>query len=200
MSLEELLISEITESQLLRSKLVKETEEKEEVAVYNVPENAEEFKKSVIDYMNGKGIELTQENYNCVVDLWKKGGSDFHDIVTKKKTVNTLTEYSVDEMKEITQLCILKQCEKIFQLLKSQEEEQRYEYEVTTIEDRKGATDIDNLTKIINSYAKRGWRVKSVFTNELGHNASAISVAGIASGVNYTADEVVVIFERKIKE
>ncbi len=72
--------------------------------------------------------------------------------------------------------------------------EANYEYSIQRVKDRFGATDTNSISAIITELASKGWRLHSVFTNELGKNA--LSVSGI--GVNSTSDEVVLIFERII--
>ena len=44
-----------------------------------------------------------------------------------------------------------------------------YEYKVINLIDKAtGACDVGELEKILNEYAEKGWRVKSVISNELG--------------------------------
>lgn len=74
-----------------------------------------------------------------------------------------------------------------------------YEYSVETILDKLGATDINTLSTILNKYATSGWRLKSCFTNELGKNSLGISIGNAGGGSNSTTDQIVLIFERRIK-
>lgn len=67
-----------------------------------------------------------------------------------------------------------------------------YEYKVRRVLDTKGATNIEEMTSIISELSNEGWRLHTVFANEVGKNA--FSVGGL--GVNSTSDEVVMIFER----
>ena len=74
--------------------------------------------------------------------------------------------------------------------------ESLYEYKVINLIDKAtGACDVDELEMLLNEYAARGWRVKSVISNELGKNA--LAVMGI--GVNGVVDQVIVILERDIR-
>lgn len=80
-----------------------------------------------------------------------------------------------------------------------------YEYCVEKIYDKStGGTDERLLEDMLNAYAKNGWRVKNMFTNELGVNRSSTSMSyggfGTSSGTNATIDEVVIIFERCISK
>lgn len=72
-----------------------------------------------------------------------------------------------------------------------------YEYDVvTTVNTIDGHTDAAKLKQIIQSHAKRGWRLHTMYSNELGKNV--VHVLGM--GTNSTACEDVMIFERRIKE
>ena len=74
--------------------------------------------------------------------------------------------------------------------------ESLYEYKVISLIDKAtGACDVDELEMLLNEYAAKGWRVKSVISNELGKNA--LAVMGI--GVNGVVDQVIVILERDIR-
>ena len=71
-----------------------------------------------------------------------------------------------------------------------------YEYEVETIPNTiKGKTDTEQMFEIIKKYAQDGWKLHTVYSNELGKNGLAIG--GI--GVNSTYSEDIMIFERQIK-
>ena len=71
-----------------------------------------------------------------------------------------------------------------------------YEYDVVTIlnEDH-GRIDTEKMRTVISQKSQQGWRLHTVYSNELGKNA--ISLLGL--GVNTTACEDVLIFERLVK-
>lgn len=72
-----------------------------------------------------------------------------------------------------------------------------YEYGVEVIEDLDtGELDKKSMQSIMNLYSSNGWRLHTVFTNELGRNATSIVVASL----NATICQTVLIFERCIKE
>ena len=74
---------------------------------------------------------------------------------------------------------------------------QRYEYRIITVNDNiGGGTDISSIEKSIQTYAAEGWRVVTVFTNELGKNA--LSIGGV--GINSTVDQSIIVFERPVKQ
>ena len=74
-----------------------------------------------------------------------------------------------------------------------------YEYDVVTVTDHNGRTDISSLKKTLIRYSVQGWRLKSAFTNEIGANMIGTGIVGVGVGSNTTSDEVVLIFERKIR-
>lgn len=200
MNLQELLSKVITESNLLRNECIEEIEEEVDLKL-EVSEDEQEFRKLVMDYMSNHGISLSQENYDYVANQLKNNQDDkgnFHETITRTKQINTLEEYSLEELKDVLQICLLKQCENLEKQLK-QRENARYEYAVESIVDNGGATNTRQMAALINSYAKQGWHVKTIFTNELGHNASSVSVGMVGSGTNYTVDEVVIVFEKRVK-
>lgn len=72
-----------------------------------------------------------------------------------------------------------------------------YEYNViTAVNTVDGRTDAEKMKRIIEEQARKGWRLHTVYSNDLGKNA--ISLLGI--GINSTASEDVMIFERRIRK
>ena len=72
-----------------------------------------------------------------------------------------------------------------------------FEYEVVTIlNEGHGCVDTKKMTELINDHAKKGCKLHTVYSNELGKNALRI----LNIGVNTTACEDVLIFERRIKD
>ena len=72
-----------------------------------------------------------------------------------------------------------------------------YEYAVETIlnEDH-GCVDAKRMTELINKRAREGWKLHTVYSNELGKNA--LKVLGLVE--NSTACEDVLVFERKLMD
>ena len=66
-----------------------------------------------------------------------------------------------------------------------------YEYKVVTIKnDFDGTVAEQNLQNILNEYAAKGWKLHSIYSNELGKNS--------LFGINATIGQDILIFERKI--
>lgn len=71
-----------------------------------------------------------------------------------------------------------------------------YEYDVeTVINANHGTVDKEKMKEILSSYSRKGYRLHTIYSNELGKNA--LSLLGF--GVNSTASEDVMIFERRIQ-
>lgn len=72
-----------------------------------------------------------------------------------------------------------------------------YEYDVVTIinEDH-GTIDKDKMMKILSDHAKNGWKLHTMYSNELGKKALMI----LGFGINSTACEDVLIFERRVPD
>lgn len=72
-----------------------------------------------------------------------------------------------------------------------------YEYDVVTIiNEEHGTIDKDKMMKILSDHAKNGWKLHTIYSNELGKNALMI----LGFGTNSTACEDVLIFERRIPD
>jgi hypothetical protein len=72
-----------------------------------------------------------------------------------------------------------------------------YEYDVVTIiNENHGTIDKAHMMNVLAEHARTGWKLHSVYSNELGKNA--ISVLGL--GINSTACEDVLIFERRVEQ
>ena len=71
-----------------------------------------------------------------------------------------------------------------------------YEYDVVTIlNENHGQVNKIKMKQILSEYARNGWKLHTMYSNELGKNAIAI----LGLGVNSTACEDVLIFERRIE-
>lgn len=71
-----------------------------------------------------------------------------------------------------------------------------YEYDVVTIlNENHGQVDKEKMMKILSEHARNGWKLHTMYSNELGKNALVI----LGLGVNSTACEDVMVFERRIQ-
>ena len=70
-----------------------------------------------------------------------------------------------------------------------------YEYSVVSLVDEGGRTNVKKMAETLNQMGLAGWHLVTSHTNELGKNA--LMLAGF--GINATADETILIFERYVK-
>lgn len=76
-----------------------------------------------------------------------------------------------------------------------------YEYEIEVISDlSNGSTDQMKISECLKTYANEGWRLHSIYTNEIGKSSTTISISGLGGNINSTIDETVIVFERMIKQ
>ena len=173
-------------------KVYNSIEQEQSVKSENTPEVSREM---VIDYLVKAGYELTDENFNYAQKMLSNMDTDDVEKTMKKVAfskvtlVNHLNDFSIEELSSLISLEVLNSLLEI-----KSKEKAKYNYEVETIKDIRGQTDVKTLTRVLKQYGRDGYRVVSIFTNELGKNA--MSINGI--GTNSTCDEVIVVFEKVI--
>ena len=70
-----------------------------------------------------------------------------------------------------------------------------YEYRVETVSDLdSGSSNRPLMAEILSMYAQEGWRLHSIYTNEVGRTSHP-QVLGVAT-INATIDQTVMVFER----
>ena len=75
-----------------------------------------------------------------------------------------------------------------------------YEYQVIVVDNLKnGEIDKNKIQRELNEWSTKGWKLHSVFNNELGKTLTAVHVGFLGASVNATIDETILIFERCIK-
>ena len=73
---------------------------------------------------------------------------------------------------------------------------EHYEYDVVSIlnEDH-GRIDKEKIMKVLSEHSKSGWKLHTMYSNELGKNA--VRILGL--GTNSTACEDILVFERRVE-
>lgn len=192
MNLRDILYNELKSNRILEEELFEII--KEEKILNRKDGDVAVTDEEVFQYLRNNNYPITSDN--C--EMTKKHLMNTNVSITqiKETEVNHLDEFTEDDMKDLIDVCILKKLVNLDKKINSRQKI-KYEYKIYTVRDKgNGSVDVDALSAIINRMASEGYRVKNVFTNELGKNS--VSVAGI--GVNSTMDQVVVIFEREIYE
>ena len=192
----EFLINELTKISDISSKF------QEKVCLNDLyeDENNEEIievnREIVIDYLLKSGFDLTDENFKqaekMLVSMESGKRSKTLRNAGKAKeftTINHLNSLSTEELSSLLNIAILNVLNEI-----KEKRNVKYEYAVETINDIRGSTNITALKYTLKSYGDRGYKVKSIFTNELGKN----SISAGTFGINSTEDEVVIVFEKVI--
>ena len=75
-----------------------------------------------------------------------------------------------------------------------------FEYKLIVINDLlSGVIDERAIQDTLSEWSKKGWRLHTMFSSEIGKISTGISMAGFGSITNATIDQTVLIFERCIK-
>lgn len=75
-----------------------------------------------------------------------------------------------------------------------------YEYDYVVVPNlSNGSTNKKQIEEMISDHAMKGWRLVTMYSNEIGKNSMGVSVSGIGGGTNTTMCEDVMVFERCIK-
>lgn len=75
-----------------------------------------------------------------------------------------------------------------------------YEYDFVVVPNKSdGSTDKERIQEIITSHSMQGWRLITMYSNEIGKNSMSVAVAGVGGETNTTVCEDVMVFERCIK-
>ena len=75
-----------------------------------------------------------------------------------------------------------------------------FEYQVVVVNNlRTGEINEIQIQAELNTWSENGWKLHSVFNNELGKTSSSIAVGFLGTTINATIDQTVLIFERCIK-
>ena len=125
-------------------------------------------------------------------DQWGNLSRQERDSIKKYGAIKTREQIIIEQQEQERQKQILEQKKQEF----AKSFQEYYEYDVVTIinEDH-GRVDKEHMLKILSDHAKEGWKLHTIYSNELGKNA--IRVLGF--GTNSTACEDVLIFERRIE-
>lgn len=72
-----------------------------------------------------------------------------------------------------------------------------YEYDVVSVINAEhGVVDKSEMKRVLMEHARQGWKLHTIYSNELGKNALRI----LGFGINSTACEDILIFERRVEK
>ena len=75
-----------------------------------------------------------------------------------------------------------------------------YEYDVRYVIDQPtGEEDTETIKALMNEYAAKGWRLHTVYVNELGKSAVSMDIGETTGGSNSTIDQTILVFERVVR-
>lgn len=192
MNLQEILYKELSTDLRLQEEL-KEIIEKNVTKTVKINIDRNSSSEKIMECLAEAGVQVNQKNYRFFQSKLKEmnQNNEIQMSFTEQECINHLDSFSADDMNSLINVCLLRRLKKIEEKLC---EEQLYEYDIQRVIDVKGATNISELSDMITQHAKCGYRVKNIFVNELGKNAMAL----LGLGINETADEVIILFERPI--
>lgn len=153
------------------------------------------YVKSLLSkYLTENGYPMTQENVDLAAKMFQANGGTYtlktHATV-RRNEMDSVPDENIDEYIQF------KIAEQIGLLKKELISQNFMQYQVECVYDnRSGGTNFTELQNVLNTYSRNGWKLKQVFTNEVGKNSLSVSVGGYTSGTNATMDQVVLIFER----
>ncbi len=198
MNLKELFNNDLLEDEVLSKYFVEKVESERTILIDS--SNKEVTREDIINFLKETGTPVTQENYDYAKSLIEKkrmnGESDSGLSLTKKelKLESMLGEYSSDEINNVINYSILKRLEALESMMKQLTVQKKYIYEIAKVTDISGCADLKGIQEVINKYSEKGFRIKAIFTDEIGVNRlSTVSV-----GMNSTKDQVIIIFEKEI--
>lgn len=116
---------------------------------------------------------------------------------------NEIRKYKEERQKELSKSDEERQKE-LFELKKLQQQQlannPRYEYQSVIINDtRSGEIDYESFQNALTLYSQEGWKLHTIFTNEVGKTSTAVMIGFLGGSVNATIDQTVLVFERCIK-
>lgn len=170
------------------------TEQCDKSDIGTTPSGTRYIKSLVNQYLTDKGYPFTPENVELVAKMFQASDNGYI-----RKNVNKITRNEIDDLKDedLDTFLQIKLLEHISKLQKEICNQQFMDYKVEKVNDNfRGGTDTSQLSNLLNDNSRHGWRLKHVYTNELGKNSSSVTIGSVTSGTNSTIDQTILIFER----
>ena len=126
--------------------------------------------------------------FNCFFDMTNPEANKLAEQHRKEKERERQRIAEENRIKEIR-----KKEEKIFSI------NSMYEYDIVSIPDlQTGETNLIMMKSVITQYAQKGWRVHTIYTNEIGKEAHP-KPFGLVT-INATIDQTIILFERIVAD
>lgn len=143
---------------------------------------------------------------NREYSLFQKALSIHSEYIEVKNKIEEKKNKAEEEAKKLQQEKI-KQADSVLnryyaacKAQKNDNPEYLYEYEMVKIANlSNGESDMSSINRELAIHAANGWRLHTIYSNELGKNASSVGADGLSSGTNSTICEDILIFEKRIK-
>lgn len=156
-------------------------------------------KNDLMRYIFSNNLPNEQYIIDRLAEQFKYSDSDFQTQTTEKLVDNNILQNTnnIDEIQAYLNLVILKELTELKEKLSVQFDPamMHKEYKVISLTDNNvGYIRAQDLEHTLNLYARDGWVLKTVYTNELGKNG--ISIGNV--GINSTQDQNILIFEKTV--
>jgi len=164
-----------------------------------------ENKVEAVKYFVGVGRPIYFE-LNREYSLFQKALSAHDEYIQVKNKIEE-EQNKAEEKEKILRQEKCKQEDSIlnryYEICKAQNDDtpdDLYKYDLVKIPNlTNGESDIATIYKELSIHAAHGWKLHTIYSNELGKNASSVGAGGIPSGTNSTMCEDILVFEKKIK-
>ena len=168
------------------------TESLTETQTVNTNENV---KEKIVQYLNNKGLPLTQDNFDLATNMLFKQGTINYE--TQHKITHNELERINDE--NITDWLRAKMVVLLPEIRNELTNSNYMSYDVDVINDTStGEINEMALKRSLSQHSKNGWKVKSITTNELGRQEKGGSLGNISASINTTRSQIVIIYERPL--
>lgn len=155
----------------------------------------ENIKEKIIQYLNDKGLPLTQDNFDLATNMLLKNKTINYE--TSKRVIHTELENVDDEC--LTEWIRAKTLVLLSDIYNELVASNYMNYDVDVINDTSsGEVNEMALKKSLSQHSKNGWKVKSITTNELGKSEKGGTIGSISASINATRSQIVIIYERPI--
>lgn len=120
---------------------------------------------------------------------------------TLKRVISDQENYEIRQQKINNEKTIIEERklieeQKSIQLSKNP----RFEYQTIIVNNLEtGEINQEKIQHTLNTWSNNGWKLHTIFNNELGKTMSSVTIGFLGSSINATIDQTILIFERCIR-